>query len=1055
MRRFLRWMALAGFATLSVLGGWATWWYERYVVDEPGEEFTRAAILAVIAEESPVYYRDGTTPLGVFFDQEHRRYVRYEELPEDWIHAIVAAEDGNFFVHPGFDPKHILRAAWQNLRAGRVVAGGSTLTQQTAKNLFYRPDRSWRSKLEEAGDALRLEAHFSKEEILEFYANQFHVSANGRGLGIAARYFFDKEPEQLTTRECAFLAGLVKSPATYNPFVGGTPERRERARRAAEERTRYVLGRMREEGYLDEREYRKLLDEPLEFRRGAFQFDRSVVVDAVQRELESPAFIELFERLEIENPATAGLRVITTLDPVAQREATYALWHHLAELGPVLEKSAAEAWRLPPGATMVMEPGVPLEVHRFYTAKLGSLAADGGELDVGGRLCALDRAAVDRAVTTLTRARTGNAQAPAAPEDRATLLAALPAGSMVLASVRAPGICDLEVRPTLQGAAVVLERGVVRAWVGGNDNRNFDRVHTARRQLGSTWKPLVYAAAMQLGWLPTDPLDNRRAAFPFRGQWYYPRPDHPSDPELPMVAAGARSENLATVWLLYHLVDRLEPAQRVDLATRLGLGPSPGETSETYRRRLQDTEGLALGVDSLDEVAFLRARDEWLADGLPRAHPEDALGVWSMGWGQGYAAERARLMAQAPGAERDARLLALGWNLLSLEELAARCLAGEAALWSVAPDGRVACGRAPAGFGAVDPLAPLPPTPEGELLVDGRVHLSTLRELRALRDRHRGGLGSDPPADLSVLVDHPGFRARMAVEYLRHLARVYGAETELPVALSLPLGAAEVSLLEMGRIYGGFLFGDRWRARAEGFAPGAIPGMRTAFPIEGALAVTGLVAEIRDARGNVLFRATPDPEPVGDPLVGEMTGDLLRAVVREGTGRRAATAVELGGVPLPLAGKTGTTNDYRNAAFVGVVPRAPGAELRWGEGYAVAVYVGYDDNRSMRRRGLRVQGANGALPAWIGIARGLAEAGLLGPGGWTDYAPAEGLLRTGDPAGEGTALIPAGEPRRRYAPVGPGWTAAPVSGGPLGGGAVTVPEAREEIEEIAAEPREP
>ena len=86
-----------------------------------------------------------------------------------------------------------------NLKARRVGAGGSTLTQQTAKNLYYRPDRSIRSKLVELVSALRLEAHHDKEAILEFYANQFHVSANGRGLGIAARYFFDKDVEDLTT----------------------------------------------------------------------------------------------------------------------------------------------------------------------------------------------------------------------------------------------------------------------------------------------------------------------------------------------------------------------------------------------------------------------------------------------------------------------------------------------------------------------------------------------------------------------------------------------------------------------------------------------------------------------------------------------------------------------------------------------------------------------------------------------------------------------------------------------------------------------------------------
>jgi membrane peptidoglycan carboxypeptidase len=151
-----------------------------------------------------------------------------------------------------------------------------------------------------------------------------------------------------------------------------------------------------------------------------------------------------------------------------------------------------------------------------------------------------------------------------------------------------------------------------------------------------------------------------------------------------------------------------------------------------------------------------------------------------------------------------------------------------------------------------------------------------------------------------------------------------------------------------------------------------------------------------------------------------MVGDVLRNVVRFGTGRRAASALPLGGAPLPLAGKTGTTNDYRNAAFLGMVPKVTDGAARWGQGYTVAVYVGYDDNRSMRRGATRVQGASGALPAWLGIARGLASAGLLGTGGASEYTPSPGLVRVEvAPGVEGapgpTALVPEGY-RRMFAP---------------------------------------
>ena len=217
--------------------------YKRHVLDDPGPHLDRDAIQGIIAQESPVYYRDGVTRVGVFFNDEHRTYTPWERIPVSYAAAIVAAEDAGFWTHHGVSPKHITRAMIDNVKSGTVVSGGSTLTQQTAKNLYYRPDRSFRAKWTELVNALRLEAHYSKEEILTFYVNQFHVSGNGRGLGIAARYFFDKEVEDLSVLENAFLAGLVKAPSHYDPFLGDA-DRRERSLERAHDRTGYVLRRM-------------------------------------------------------------------------------------------------------------------------------------------------------------------------------------------------------------------------------------------------------------------------------------------------------------------------------------------------------------------------------------------------------------------------------------------------------------------------------------------------------------------------------------------------------------------------------------------------------------------------------------------------------------------------------------------------------------------------------------------------------------------------------------------------------------------------------------------
>ena len=1004
MKRFLKRFAvfLLILSAASAAAGRVA--YQKYVVNEPGPGFTKSEILSIIAQESPVTYRDGKTPLGVFFDSEHRSYVSYTDLPIDWVHAIIAAEDGNFFSHPGFDPKHIARAAWQNLRAGRVVAGGSTLSQQTAKNLFYRPDRSWKAKLQEATDTLRIEAHFSKEDILEFYANQFHVSANGRGIGIAARYFFDKSPKELSTKECAFIAGLVKAPSRYNPFIGESEERRTAALKAAEDRTAYVLRRMFEEGYIDTRTLSQLSQQPLAFRHGTFQYDRSVVLDEVQRELDSQTFVDLFARIGIDNPSTAGIRITTTLDADTQRAAIYGLWHHLTELGPKLERSSPTDLRLPERTQMLIEAGVPLVKHGFYTAKVSRVQA--GErpaitLDVGSRACMVDTEGLGRIAAVL------GVSAAAIPP-------ALPEGSFVLTSVLKidgdAAICDLEMRPRLQGAVVVLDQGNVRAMVGGNDNRNFNRAMAANRQFGSTWKPLLYMAALELGWIATDNLDNRRNVFPFRDVWYYPHADHASDDSLPLTLVGARSENLASIWLLHHLTDRLNPEQFRQLAELVGFAGPEG------LREARATEAITSSPERYPEYAFTLAREDVLSGLAFAQHPEDALALRSLQYGHGFAAERARVLATAATPERDARLYALGANLLALEELAARCAEGDQ-LFQNPTTGALACGAPAAGDEPVDGAgaATLPPI-TGDLLIDGRIHLSTLQEVRRVLDARAAELTGKDPWSIEVLALNPDFRVLVGIRYVAKLAEAFGVKSDIPTVMSLPLGAADVTLLEAASMYQGMLKGERYTFPGEAFEDSSVPGMRSKFAVDAT--DLGLIAEIRDAGGNVLYRAVGKPEAVADPISGEMTGDILRNVVKLGTGRRAMGAVTVGGAPVVTVGKTGTTNDYKNVAFIGMVPaKAPAGatDARWGEGYTIAAYVGYDDNRSMKRGSFKVQGASGALPVWIATARGMAEAGLLNAA--AEYAPSPDLVRVPVPPATGMegapdALVPANGQRR-------------------------------------------
>ncbi len=1131
-RRWLRAILRALALSAATLGGLAVVavivlgvGYREAVLRDPGPHLDREHIQTIIAQESPVYYRDGTTRVGVFFEDEHRDYVPWDALPPPYVMAIVASEDGAFWHHRGIYPKHIVRAMVQNVQEGRVVAGGSTLTQQTAKNLYYRPDRSFRSKWQELLNALRLEAHFDKHEILTFYVNQFHVSGNGRGLGIAARYFFDKDVDALTTLESAFLAGLVKAPAYYDPFLGDA-DRRATATRRAHERTAYVLQRLLDESVDNlagplpsqpnatkaERQdaVRKVQMEAahllrdgfeLKFKRGTFRYDSSAVLDEVARRLQEAPFKDVLARAGVADPATAGLVVVTTLDPDVQRESIYGLWHHLTELGAMLEARTAADFVREGERGPRYAPEHPPRRHEFRTAQVMKVIDPTGqphfEVDLGGHVCLVDRDAVVRAAVWSYRGekKDRNAKIPTSAVN--AFAGGIPVGGVVWVSVRDVGPdgaarCDLELRPKLQGAAMVVEDGQIRAMVGGNDNRNFNR-STALRQMGSTWKPLITHAALKLGWSPLDELDNRRGVFPFSTTFYYPAPDHAAPDVVSMAWSGVHSENIASVWLLYHLTDQLGADQIRAMAESLGMARRVDESASDYRARIQKM-GILPTPARVDEGFFLQARQEVLASLATLGHPDDALSLRSMHYGWGFAAEEARV-ASAPPSERGWKRAALdhAWVRLStriepcgrqydaLSMALRRGAAPERALTPdltvlVDEDGlRVACGAIPSGyvtpaealreylvggsasggsvgspapgtpnvtkpakpnargprfgslFGVFD-AAPAPTTaaldlaPKGEMLIDDRVHLSTLTALESsmLRRRTtRQAIGTDAAGlyEPDVLYWHQDFRVLLGIKYVIALAAQYGVRTELREVLSLPLGASEITLEEAVSVYQGLATGQAWDF------PGLSGAGGGAFDTPAA--PTLLIAEIRDVDGNVLYKAQPTPREVAPAQVGDMTSDILRNVVRYGTGRRVVNLLPVGGAHIPLGGKTGTTNDYKNAAFIGFVPSARGAGYTVEDGYFVGVYVGYDDNQPMVHGNLRVAGSNGALPAWGWIAQGIAEAELLGKplgspeGGNWPIAHGSGLMEVSvetvsglpvDGAGGATVLAPPPRP---------------------------------------------
>ncbi len=1036
---------LAVVMTVSVLAGLAVGYrlYQVHVVQVADKLFTKSYIMSILEEESEVLYRDSTTRLGVFFSREHRDHVEYRRIPQACIDAVVAAEDDDYFHHYGVDPLGIARAMIINLKAGKVVQGGSTLTQQTAKNLFYRPDRSFQSKWREFLDALRLEHSFSKEEILEFYLNQFHVSGNGRGIGIAARYFFDKDVEDLDLLECAFMAGMVKAPAHYNPWLGNTEEERSAARRRAVERTGYVLAQMLEEKSIDGSSYDSLVGQEIPFKKGTFRYERSVLLDAVESALAAPPLVQVLEEAGHDSTGAGGLRIITTFDAGAQRAAQYGLWHHLTEVGTQLEgleiadfllSSQQEQWDL--GSMDPLEPG---EFHEAVVVAPQAEGEDVLRLDLGGgRRCVVDQQGLQRVSNILYRAARKNRWVKAGKQQMEELRAALVAGSGLWVSVRDEDNgefhCDLEVRPRLQGAEVLLKDGQVLAMVGGNDNRNLNRATQSVRQFGSTWKPMIYLAALQLGWLPTDILDNRRGVFPFEGTWYYPRPDHEPETTVTLAWAGTRSENLASIWLLYHLVDRLDQRQIASLAKMVDLAPRAGEQRADYIVRIRDKWGVIALDSRVEEGLFELARARVLEDLESSGRTDDIFELRSLHHGRGFERERRAVISRYSGKDRRRRTDALERNFLRLEELGDRCRRQAEQLWSadfvgtdVRPtdvdllgfrdsDGVLLCSTdlnsqqvSPVEdmLRAVDESEPIwlsiPPVAPGDVLVDGILHLSTLDALRGALEQEKTLHEGLDPWSVEMLYSHRDFRRLLGMRYVAYLARQMGITQDLPPVLSLPLGASEVSLMDMASVYQTFLNGKTYRFPGQSFQDSEVSGFRKMDSVGRLPGPTAIIREIRDRDGEVIYRAVPTGEEVADPVECRLILDILRNVVLWGTGRRARNTASVNGRPWPLMGKTGTTNQFKNAAFLGFVPRLNGASLDLGNAYTLAVYVGYDDNQPMRRGTLKLSGSSGALPAWINTVELLAKTGLLGDmSEWSGaISQPEGFVRLGVQEGTG------------------------------------------------------
>jgi penicillin-binding protein 1B len=267
------------------------------------------------------------------FDQsrEKRRFVKFEELPDNLVKAVLAIEDRRFFSHAGLDPLRIIGAALRNLRAESYIQGGSTITQQLVKNFFLTPERTFRRKAQEALLALVLERRASKQEILELYLNEVYFGQAGsfsiNGVGEAARMYFRKDVGNLALTESALLAGMIQSPNPYNPY---------RHLQRATERRNQVIRAMREAGFIEEATAQAAVAEPLKVDPPTLDSaEAPYFVDLVSTQLE--------QRYDSRDLTTQNLSIHTSLDLRLQAIAQRALANGLASAEKMIRKKQTKA----------------------------------------------------------------------------------------------------------------------------------------------------------------------------------------------------------------------------------------------------------------------------------------------------------------------------------------------------------------------------------------------------------------------------------------------------------------------------------------------------------------------------------------------------------------------------------------------------------------------------------------------------------------------------------------------------------------------------------------
>ncbi len=490
MLRFLGWLFGFGVFCLLGLGAVAAIYLQQVSAGLP--DYT------VLKDYQPpvttrVHAADGT--LLAEYARERRLFQPIETIPPLVINAFLSAEDKDFYSHGGIAFDGVIRALRDNIMAkiegnGGIQGGGSTITQQVAKNFLLTSEQTWDRKIQEAILALRIESTFSKDKILELYLNEIFLGLNSYGISAAALNYFDKALYELTLSEAAYLAGLPKGPNNYHPF---------KHPQAAIERRNYVLDRMAENGYITVAERDAAKADSLDVKprsSGSQLYSAEYFTEEVRRQLG-----KLYGESELYG---GGLSVRTTLDPKLQDFARKALMdglisydHNYGFRGPVATVDVSTDWGAAVNAIKPLS-----DVPEWTLAVILEMGANEARIGLRPDTDIEGKVVKERVTGTLSGADTKWVSKK--------LGGLLKVGDVIyVSSVKdKDGTYMLEQVPELEGALVAMDprTGRVQAMVGGFSyaESEFNRATQALRQPGSSFKPIVYSAALDNGYTPAS-----------------------------------------------------------------------------------------------------------------------------------------------------------------------------------------------------------------------------------------------------------------------------------------------------------------------------------------------------------------------------------------------------------------------------------------------------------------------------------------------------------------------------------------------------------------------